>query len=100
MLVIDSKNAITSGKNISGQHLLSLAVIALCLLLVVQGSLAKQREFGLDVIIGEPTASVRSYGHLPSRQRINSFFHPFGQLGFEVIMAHYFEFKKRFSVLE
>ncbi|MDP2885222.1 MAG: hypothetical protein Q8P51_09415 [Ignavibacteria bacterium] len=39
----------------------SLAGIALCLLLVVQGSLAQQREFGLGhnfglgVIIGEPT---------------------------------------------
>ena len=39
----------------------SLAVVALCLLLVVQGSLAQQREFGLGhnlgvgVIIGEPT---------------------------------------------
>ena len=54
MLVINSKNAITRGRNISGQHP-SLAVIILCLLLVVQGSLAQQREFGLGVIIGEPT---------------------------------------------
>jgi hypothetical protein len=34
---------------------LSLVIIALFLLLVVQGSLAQQRNFGLGVIIGEPT---------------------------------------------
>lgn len=33
----------------------SLAVIALCLLLAVQGSYAQERTFGLGVIIGEPT---------------------------------------------
>ena len=31
------------------------AVIALCLILVVQGSVAQERHFGLGLIIGEPT---------------------------------------------
>lgn len=31
------------------------AVIALCLFLAVQGSVAQERRFGLGVIIGEPT---------------------------------------------
>lgn len=31
------------------------AVIALCLFLAVQGSVAQERKFGLGVIIGEPT---------------------------------------------
>jgi hypothetical protein len=33
----------------------SYAVIALCLVLAAQGSLAQERAFGLGVIIGEPT---------------------------------------------
>jgi hypothetical protein len=39
-------------RNISGQHP-RLTVVALYLLDVVQRSLAKQREYGLGVIIGE-----------------------------------------------
>ncbi|MDD5675768.1 MAG: hypothetical protein PHC61_16480 [Chitinivibrionales bacterium] len=34
---------------------ISLIIIALCLMVVVQGVLAQQRNFGLGVIIGEPT---------------------------------------------
>ena len=34
---------------------LCLAVIALCLLFIAQGSIAQDRDFGLGVIIGEPT---------------------------------------------
>jgi hypothetical protein len=48
MLLIDSENAKTRGRNFSRQHP-GLAINALCL------SLAQQREFELGVIIGEAT---------------------------------------------
>mgnify|MGYP001562813263 CR=1 FL=1 len=73
MLVMHSENPLTKGKNISMKHP-GLAVTAACLLLAIQGSFAQQREFGrghdfgLGVIVGEPTGIVNGAIHINDTQ--------------------------------